>query len=1135
MKPQPALKRAALIALLIAVAQTFPMGQGQSSQSTLPLGLHHRWMAEVFSRRDSAMDQSLARFIFPGTHDSGTHGLRLAPACEDCEGADRFFDVDASCREELPTALEGICSAAGTYMAIVGQAWGEAQHLTVGAMLDAGARHFDLRFFRATADDAARSNGELVEGTFYIHHSLAGPDSTAILNDIDTFLDEPSNAQEIVILEFSKMKEGDGEMDAATIGLFFDEVRNRFGDRMAEKKTDACAVDSTGCSATQRFGDATTLREFLAQGSQVIVTCASCNIQADDIWSSITSISPWDVSSIDANAGIGYPAPDNTYVPWRNDQELASIIEQLSVTRDSHPQDEMFALGTQIGLDDGGKSLIRGLTCHLDPENAFGECGAVNDDWDHFQGLQDVADFTNPMALAAVVGLRRDRVNIVTFDHYSTAITEEIFKLNLGATQVKYQIDSVTENSNPPLQSLDFDSNPDYYPVFLFEFVPPALLGVRVQRYNQIQNDSSIAPDWPAWKSYPNDWGTAVVQFGLRDADGTLGGDDDWSPINLPVAPFPRGTNLNLVTESVPITGCVTSGASCLSFSDLQTTTGDPADASSEVTYRRSTCVWSWLPGDLVDTGSPCDELLPQISVFDVARPEGNSGSTALDIVVALSAPSLKTVTAELSTIDDSAIAGSDYVPLTNTTVTFAPGQTRVNASVFVTGDTDVEGNESFTVTLRNPGNATIQDGRATGTIVNDDIVLPSLSIDDVTAAEGNTGTTPFTFTVSLSEASGGISSVFYSVGGGTATAGSDYAAVPRTELVFARGEASKTVTVNVNGDTAVEDDETFVVTLFEVKGATIADGAGTGTILNDDLAPSMVTPPPQSGTEGSNATFDLGKLEDPRPGAGPWNVTVKWGDATTETFPVSALGAVPRAHLYTDNGVYTVTVHATDPDGAQSPPSTFTITIANANPTATLGNNGPVAEGGAATISFSAPSDPSSNDTTAGFRYAFSCTNTSLSGATYANSSPNPSTTCSFPDNAGTRNVRGRIIDKDGGFTDYTTVVTVTDAPPASHGAAAAVWIRRRGRRVQSRHAGRSRRRRALVGHGELGRRWDQHLRSEPAGPAGREPCLCGQRQLHRVRVGPGCRQRDVGPDRLPGEHRQRRAASYGRRLVDR
>ncbi len=80
-----------------------------------------------------------------------------------------------------------------------------------------------------------------------------------------------------------------------------------------------------------------------------------------------------------------------------------------------------------------------------------------------------------------------------------------------------------------------------------------------------------------------------------------------------------------------------------------------------------------------------------------------------------------------------------------------------------------------------------------------------------------------------------GTVTVKYATANGTATAGSDYAAVPSTLLTFAPGQTSKTVTVNVAGDTIKETNETFTVNLSGASGATIFDGQGVGTILNDD------------------------------------------------------------------------------------------------------------------------------------------------------------------------------------------------------------------------------------------------------------------------------------------------------------
>ena len=110
----------------------------------------------------------------------------------------------------------------------------------------------------------------------------------------------------------------------------------------------------------------------------------------------------------------------------------------------------------------------------------------------------------------------------------------------------------------------------------------------------------------------------------------------------------------------------------------------------------------------------------------------------------------------------------------------------------------------------------------------------PQLWIGDVTLTEGNTGTTSATFTVTLTAASIQPVSVAYSTGAGTATAGGDYQAASGT-LTFAPGEASKTVTVPVYGDRVAEPNETFIVNLSGATNATIGDGQGIGTILDDE------------------------------------------------------------------------------------------------------------------------------------------------------------------------------------------------------------------------------------------------------------------------------------------------------------
>lgn len=119
---------------------------------------------------------------------------------------------------------------------------------------------------------------------------------------------------------------------------------------------------------------------------------------------------------------------------------------------------------------------------------------------------------------------------------------------------------------------------------------------------------------------------------------------------------------------------------------------------------------------------------------------------------------------------------------------------------------------------------------------------IPSLSISDVTQNEGNSGGAAFNFTVTLTSASASTVTVNYATINGTATAPSDYAATSGT-LTFTPGQTTQTVTVQVNGDTTVESDETFFVSLSNPVSAMIARAQGVGTILNDDSASSVSAP----------------------------------------------------------------------------------------------------------------------------------------------------------------------------------------------------------------------------------------------------------------------------------------------------
>jgi Ca2+-binding RTX toxin-like protein len=105
-------------------------------------------------------------------------------------------------------------------------------------------------------------------------------------------------------------------------------------------------------------------------------------------------------------------------------------------------------------------------------------------------------------------------------------------------------------------------------------------------------------------------------------------------------------------------------------------------------------------------------------------------------------------------------------------------------------------------------------------------------AIDSPSVAEGNSGTTPLVFTITLDHEATSDVTIAYQTVSGTAAAGTDYASAAG-QLVIAAGQQSGTVTVQVNGDTAPESDETL---RLEISGAQLAASTGaTGTILNDE------------------------------------------------------------------------------------------------------------------------------------------------------------------------------------------------------------------------------------------------------------------------------------------------------------
>jgi hypothetical protein len=223
----------------------------------------------------------------------------------------------------------------------------------------------------------------------------------------------------------------------------------------------------------------------------------------------------------------------------------------------------------------------------------------------------------------------------------------------------------------------------------------------------------------------------------------------------------------------------------------------------------------------------------PSITIGDVTVTEGHAGTRTATFTVTLSESSGQPVSVAYSTGSGTATPGSDYQSASGTLMIPA-GQTTGTITVLVNGDRLAEPNETFFVNLSSPTNATIADGQGAGTILDDE---PRISISDVSNKEGKkTQTTLFTFTVTLSAAYDQPVTMSYRTVDGTAkTSDGDYVAKTGT-LIFAPGETTKTITIEVKGDSKKEANETFYLDLFGLSSnALFTKNRGIGTILNDD------------------------------------------------------------------------------------------------------------------------------------------------------------------------------------------------------------------------------------------------------------------------------------------------------------
>ena len=261
--------------------------------------------------------------------------------------------------------------------------------------------------------------------------------------------------------------------------------------------------------------------------------------------------------------------------------------------------------------------------------------------------------------------------------------------------------------------------------------------------------------------------------------------------------------------------------------------------------------------------------------------------------------------------LSGTATNGTDYTAITGTT-TFAAGSSTAIIVVTPTEDIIFEGNETATLSLLTGTGYTVGTSNSGTITIADNDTQPGISINDVILTEGNSGTKTANFAVTLSNPSAQTITVAYQIVDVTATAGNDY--ITQTEtLTFNPGEISKPVSIVINGDTAVESDETFKVSLTTPVNATIVDGEGIGTITNDDNVVTVTATDATAEETIAGTTPNLGVFTLTRQGVITNSLTANYsitGSATNGTDYTSLTGTATFA---ANSATTTVTVTPTD------------------------------------------------------------------------------------------------------------------------------------------------------------------------------------------------------------------------------
>ena len=341
----------------------------------------------------------------------------------------------------------------------------------------------------------------------------------------------------------------------------------------------------------------------------------------------------------------------------------------------------------------------------------------------------------------------------------------------------------------------------------------PATLSVSDQRVGEGNTGTQTTAGFLVTLSQPS---PTPVTVDYSTADGTATAPLDYAAADDQLTLAPGDTS---ATIDVSVIGDNLPEAATESFT---VTLANPAGA--QVSDGTAT-------GSIID-----DEGSPVVSAGDATSiAEGDTGTTAATFEVKLSHASSSPISVGYATAAGTATSAVDYEAIPPSILDFPAGTTTRTVTVQVVGDVTDEADELFTLELSNPEGALAGDMQGRGSISDDDTTR--ISVSDKTVTEGRE--TSARFELSLSKPSSNPVTVDYATTDGAAKASGDYLS-KEGSVSFAPGQVTKTVGVTIVDDDVAERRERFSFRVTSTSNAELADGAGTGTIRNDDRNQSV-------------------------------------------------------------------------------------------------------------------------------------------------------------------------------------------------------------------------------------------------------------------------------------------------------